>query len=95
MATAFLRGPNWPSCQPAAGDKLALLVEQLQADPHRFLATVPIGVTLVGTMATAVGGATAVEVLKPMLQQAPLVIVRNAAEPFALLLVVSLLPTCH
>jgi len=75
----------------AAGDKRAHLVEQLQADPHRFLATVQIGVTLVGTMASAVGGATAVEVLKPLLQQAPLAIVRNAAEPLALFLVVGLI----
>ena len=75
----------------AAGDKRAHLVEQLQADPHRFLATVQIGVTLVGTMASAVGGATAVEVLKPLFQQAPLAIVRNAAEPLALFLVVGLI----
>ncbi|MHB8709792.1 MAG: hemolysin family protein [Desulfuromonadales bacterium] len=75
----------------AAGDKRAHLVEQLQADPHRFLATVQIGVTLVGTMASAVGGATAVEVLKPVFQQAPLAIVRNAAEPLALILVVGLI----
>ena len=72
----------------AAGDKRAHLVEQLQADPHRFLATVQIGVTLVGTMASAVGGAAAVEILKPVLQEAPLVIVRNTAEPLALFLVV-------
>lgn len=75
----------------AAGDKRAQLVERLQADPHRFLATVQIGVTVVGTMASAVGGATAVEVLKPILQQAPLEIVRNAAEPIALFLVVGLI----
>jgi len=43
------------------------------------------------TMASAVGGATAVEVLKPLLQQMPLPIVRNAAEPLALILVVSLI----
>ncbi|TLM64264.1 MAG: HlyC/CorC family transporter [Deltaproteobacteria bacterium] len=75
----------------AAGDKRARLVEKLQADPHRFLATVQIGVTVVGTMASAVGGATAVEVLKPVLQQAPLEIVRDAAEPLALFLVVGLI----
>jgi len=75
----------------AAGDKRAHLVEQLQSDPHRFLATVQIGVTLVGTMASAVGGATAVEVLKPFFQQAPLAFVRNAAEPLALILVVGLI----
>lgn len=75
----------------ALGDKRAHVVEQLQADPHRFLATVQIGVTLVGTMASAIGGATAVEVLKPVFQQAPLEIVRNAAEPLALFLVVGLI----
>ncbi len=75
----------------AAGDRRAHLVEQLQADPHRFLATVQIGVTLVGTMASAVGGATAVEVIKPIFQQAPLAVVRNAAEPLALILVVGLI----
>lgn len=75
----------------AAGDKRARLVEQLQSDPHRFLATVQIGVTVVGTMASAVGGATAVEVLKPVLQQAPLEVVRNGAEPISLFLVVGLI----
>jgi putative hemolysin len=75
----------------AAGDKRARLVEQLQADPHRFLATVQIGVTLVGTMASAVGGATAIEFLKPLLQQAPLAAVRHAAEPLALMTVVGLI----
>jgi putative hemolysin len=42
-------------------------------------------------MASAVGGVTAVEVLKPVLQQAPLAIVRNAAEPLALFLVVGMI----
>jgi putative hemolysin len=78
----------------AAGDKRAHLVEQLQADPHRFLATVQIGVTLVGTMASAVGGATAVQVLKPVFQQAPLAAVRNAAEPLSLMVVVGLIAYC-
>jgi putative hemolysin len=78
----------------AAGDKRAQMVEKLQADPHRFLATVQIGVTLVGTMASAVGGATAVEVLKPVLQQAPLEAVRDSAEPIALILVVGLIAYC-
>lgn len=70
------------------GQRRARAVEQLQADPHRFLATVQIGVTLVGTLASAIGGAAAVEMLKPLLQQAPLALVSNAAEPLALALVV-------
>lgn len=72
----------------ANGDKRAAIVEQLHADPHRFLATVQIGVTLVGTLASAVGGAAAVEVIKPYLQQAPIRLVSNAATPIALFLVV-------
>lgn len=72
----------------AAGNKQARIVEQLHADPHRFLATVQIGVTLVGTLASAVGGAAAVEYIKPHLQQAPIRLVSNAAEPLALFLVV-------
>lgn len=72
----------------ADGNKRARIVEQLHADPHRFLATVQIGVTLVGTLASAVGGAAAVEVIKPHLQQAPIRLVSNAAEPIALFLVV-------
>lgn len=72
----------------AEGDKRAKVVEQLHADPHRFLATVQIGVTLVGTMASAVGGAAAIEVIKPQLQQIPIGVISNAAEPLALFLVV-------
>ena len=70
------------------GNMRAKLVEQLLSDPHRFLATVQIGVTLVGTAASAVGGAAAVEVIKPLLQQAPIRLISNAAEPLALFLVV-------
>jgi len=75
----------------AEGDKRAAIVEQLLADPHRFLATVQIGVTLVGTMASAVGGAAAIEIIKPFLQQIPIPLVSNMAEPMALFLVVGCL----
>lgn len=78
----------------AAGDQRAKAVEQLVADPHRFLATVQIGITLVGSMASAVGGVAAVEVIKPLLKQAPVAFVRQAAEPLALFLVVGLIAYC-
>jgi putative hemolysin len=42
---------------PAAGVAAAL---RLKESPDTFLATVQIGITLVGTLASAVGGATAV-----------------------------------
>jgi putative hemolysin len=75
----------------AEGDERARIVEKLQNDPHRFLATVQIGVTLVGTMASAVGGATAVQYLTPLLQAVPFAFVRNAASPLSLAIVVVLL----
>jgi putative hemolysin len=51
----------------AAGSSRARMVEKLQNDPHRFLATVQIGVTVVGSLAAAVGGTTAVKFLAPVL----------------------------
>lgn len=75
----------------ADGDPKAIVVEQLQDDPHRFLATVQVGVTLVGSLASAVGGATAVRYLKPLLAASPVVFVQHAAEPIAIGVVVLLI----
>lgn len=74
----------------AAGDARAKLVERLQDDPHRFLATVQVGVTVVGSLASAVGGATAVQYLKPLLAAVPVAFINRAAEPLAIGLVVAL-----
>ena len=73
----------------AEGNSRAMVVEKLQNDPHRFLATVQIGVTVVGSLASAVGGATAVEYLKPLLDSAPYAFVREAAEPISIGVVVA------
>lgn len=73
----------------AEGNSQAMVVEKLQNDPHRFLATVQIGVTVVGSLASAVGGATAVEYLKPLLDSAPYELVREASEPISIGLVVA------
>lgn len=54
------------------GNRNAGIVHQFQSNPEPFLATVQIGVTLVGAAAAAVGGATAVESLKPFLEKVPL-----------------------
>jgi len=60
----------------------------LKADPETFLATIQIAITLVGTLASAVGGATAIEVLTPWLAGLPLPGARQWAEPVALGLVI-------
>lgn len=72
----------------AAGNAEARLVEEIQKSPHRFLATVQIGVTVIGSLASAVGGAAAIQYLKPLLQALPLPIVRHAAEPLSIAIVV-------
>jgi putative hemolysin len=71
------------------GDKRAVLVEALQKDPHRLLAIVQIGVTVVGSTASAVGGVVAVDYIRPLLQQSQFSVLRNAAEPIAITLVVA------
>lgn len=70
----------------AGGDTRAQRVLGLQADPDRFLATVQVGVTFVSTLASAVGGATAVRAVSPFLRDAPFV--GAVAEPAALVIVV-------
>ncbi|MBJ6800422.1 hemolysin family protein [Geomonas propionica] len=73
----------------AMGDQRAALVESLQSDPHRLLAIVQIGVTVVGSTASAVGGVIAVDYIRPVLQVSSIAMIRNAAEPLAIGIVVS------
>jgi putative hemolysin len=52
-----------------SGDRRAEAALQLAAEPNDFLATVQIGITLVGILAGAFGGATLAGKLVPVLQQ--------------------------
>jgi putative hemolysin len=65
---------------PAAATAL-----RLKERPDTFLATIQIGITLVGTLTSAIGGATAVEAFTPLLAGVGL---GRAAQPVALGLVV-------
>jgi putative hemolysin len=73
----------------AAGDERAMILEEQRKDPHRLLAIVQVGMTVVGSTASAVGGVIAVEHLKPLLLVMPYDLVRNAAEPIAVTVVVA------
>ncbi len=53
------------------GDGRAQVVRRLQEDPDRFLATIQIGITFLGTCASALGGAAAVHALQPLLTRIP------------------------
>ncbi len=66
------------------GNKEALLVKKLQSEPDRFLATVQVGVTLVTTLASVVGGARIVHLLIPWLKSFPAPFIQRAAEPIAI-----------
>lgn len=66
------------------GDRRARVLQRLQSEPDRFLATVQIGVTVVGSLAAAVGGIAAVQVVKPWLEMINLPFVQRFGEAIAL-----------
>jgi putative hemolysin len=70
------------------GNATARRVQKLQEEPERFLSTVQIGVTLVGTLAAAIGGVIAVRHIKPLLIAIPVAFIQRAAEPIAVALMV-------
>jgi putative hemolysin len=65
------------------GSRGAQAALRLKADPDRFMATVQIGVTMVGTLASAVGGVAAIERLEPLYASLPAPWMTNLAEPLA------------
>jgi putative hemolysin len=62
----------------------AAVLNKLREEPDRFLATIQIGVTLAGAIASAIGGAAAVEIIKPALQSIPLPFIAHASEALAI-----------
>ncbi|MCS7204739.1 MAG: hemolysin family protein [Leptospiraceae bacterium] len=59
--------------------KGAEIIRQLQNDPNRLFATIQIGVTLVGTIASVFGGVKVVEQISQLLQNLP---IPNSLLPF-------------
>jgi len=70
------------------GKKSAKIFLKLKEEPDRFLATIQIGITGVSVLASAVGGAAAVKIIKPALQALPIKIISVAAEPISIGIVV-------
>lgn len=73
------------------GNPTAKRVQKLQEEPERFLAAVQIGVTLVGTLASTLGGVIAVERIKPFLSEVPFEFIRRGAEPISVGIVVTII----
>jgi putative hemolysin len=74
-----------------SGKRNAKILLRLKENPDRFLATIQIGITGVSVLASAVGGAAAVKVIKPALQLVPIKAISIAAEPIAIGTVVVLI----
>lgn len=70
------------------GQVSAHVVGQLKDDPARFLATLQIGVTVVGSLASVIGGASAHEYLGPLFHQSGIAFVQQWSEVLSLGVVV-------
>ncbi|MBZ0157916.1 MAG: hemolysin family protein [Alphaproteobacteria bacterium] len=66
------------------GNSNAKTLSKLREEPDRFLATIQFGVTLAGALASAIGGAAAVEVIKPILNTVPLPFIAHSSEAIAI-----------
>lgn len=74
-----------------SGKKNAKIFLKLKEEPDRFLATIQIGITLMGVLASAIGGAASVKVIEPMLKEIPVKGISLVAEPIAIGMVVILI----
>lgn len=70
------------------GNINAKVLNKLREEPDRFLATIQIGVTLAGAIASAIGGAAAVEVIKPALKSIPVPFISLASEAISIGIIV-------
>src|SRR5208282_2099217 len=66
------------------GNKNAAILYKLKDRPDRFLATIQIGITLTADLASAIGGAAAVKILKPLLKEVPVAFIAASSEAIAI-----------
>ena len=70
-------------------EKRAEILLAMKENPERFLSAVQIGITLCGTLASAIGGIFSVKYIKPLLNKVPFV--RSFDDTIALIVVVAVL----
>ncbi len=73
------------------GHRGAMLVKRMKERPEKFLATVQVGVTVVTTIASVLGGLVAVEYIKPILASIPFPLLRHSAEFISVAVVVAVI----
>jgi putative hemolysin len=70
------------------GDPRARAALDLANSPNRFLSTVQVGITLIGILAGAFGGATLSDSIAEAISQIPLPLIANSSHAIALVMVV-------
>lgn len=66
------------------GNKTAAILNKFKEEPDRFLATIQIGITLVSVLAAAIGGAAAIEIIKPAIREIPFKPIAASSEAIAI-----------
>jgi putative hemolysin len=74
-----------------SGDNRAGFVEKLKNNPDSFFAIVQVGMTVTASAASALGGATAILLIKPLIESIPVAAVSRAAESISIVLVVAVI----
>jgi putative hemolysin len=73
------------------GNKRAVILDKFRKQPNRFLATIQLGITLAGVIASAIGGAAAVEIIKPMLKNVPIPLISVSSQAIAIGIVAAII----
>ncbi|MCS7203676.1 MAG: hemolysin family protein [Thermodesulfovibrio sp.] len=68
----------------------AELVNKFKENPDKFLATIQVGITLIGSLASAIAGAYAIKNIKPLIEDLPFSFLRVSAEALSITFVVIL-----
>jgi putative hemolysin len=63
----------------------------LKDDPEKFLSTIQIGITIVGSLASAVGGAAAVHLLPGLIRRVPVALIADSSEAISIMIVVAVI----
>lgn len=66
------------------GSKNAKILFQFKEEPDRFLATIQIGITLGSVLASAIGGAAAVQNIKPIISEIPYKAIAASSEAISI-----------
>lgn len=69
----------------------AQIVEKFKENPDKFLATIQVGITLMGSLASAIAGAYAVKHIKPLIESVPVEFLKVSAEAISIAFMVAVI----